>query len=106
MFFVNTRVRPGAIAYTLLFNFAIVWVMQKAVAKCALQNHSVGISLRVHKVTDLDDDIALLADNADDLRHLLSGCLLCSDPWTAIQSKQMQGNEYLCSADTHSHTRC
>jgi hypothetical protein len=55
-----------------LFNFAIDWVMQKAVAKCALQNHSVGIYLGEHKVTDLDeaDDIALLANNADDLRFL------------------------------------
>jgi hypothetical protein len=50
--FVNTGVRQGAIAYTVLFNFAIDWVMQKAVAKCALQNHSVGISLLIWKKSD------------------------------------------------------
>jgi hypothetical protein len=66
--FVNTRVRQGAIASPVLFNFAIDLVRQKTVAKCALQSHSVGISLGGHKVTDLDyaDGIALLADNADD----------------------------------------
>jgi hypothetical protein len=72
-FDVNTGVRQGAIASPVLFNFAIDWVMKKAVAKCHLDNRKIGISLGDREITDLDyaDDIALLADNANDLQYFV-----------------------------------
>jgi hypothetical protein len=42
---VNTGVQQGAIVSPVLFNFAIDWVMKKAVAKFHLDNRKIVISL-------------------------------------------------------------
>jgi hypothetical protein len=72
-FDVNTGVRQGAIASPVLFNFAIDWVMKKAVAKSHLDNRKIGISFGDPEITDLyyGDDIALLADNDNDLHYFV-----------------------------------
>ena len=72
-FSVDTGVRQGAIASTVLFNFAIDWVMRQAVASCAKSGKKVGISVGGRQITDLDyaDDLALFADNAADLQFFV-----------------------------------
>jgi hypothetical protein len=49
-FDVNTGVQQGAIASPVLFNFAIDWVMKKAVAKCLLDNLKLASPLEIVKL--------------------------------------------------------
>ena len=69
-FSVNTGVKQGAISSPVLFNFAINWVMHKAVESCRDEGNTVGVSLGDQQITDLDyaDDIALLSESEHNLQ--------------------------------------
>ncbi|BHF61969.1 hypothetical protein SprV_0100494900 [Sparganum proliferum] len=69
-FYIRSGVRQGCILSPILFNYAIDWVLERAL------HESDGVEFAPgHRLSDLDyaDDIALLASSFRDLQSMVSG---------------------------------